>query len=135
MENPTNETWRISAELTKTCGMSAPSLVLNDEAFRQQAEEFVSSSLHHNQQAIEKGVGQDLLLEMFRDCSFPRAQPTTDLNRKIYQIAVEVYADLESGKAFEDSYLWPKLPNMRVSIKRAIMKVWHPKDIETPKES
>jgi hypothetical protein len=126
MDNPVNEIVRISSELAEKCGLSTPPSPRDDE-FGEKVDEFVSASLHHYQEVIEQGIHKGTLLEMFRDCSFPRTLPTTDGNMEIYHIAMKVHADLESGAAFEDSYSWPKLPYMSGSRKKGAMKIWRPK--------
>ena len=124
MQHPVQETLRISDEMTLRCGLAeAPSR--SDAHAPSRIEQFVSKSLHHNQEVIEKGVDMDRLRVMFKHCSFPRTKNNHRGNRNMYNLAMSVYADIESGRAFEEGYVWPNLPYMNGEILAYKMKVWN----------
>jgi hypothetical protein len=123
MLHPLNETLRISDELTNRCGIWKPALESEDEE-HSTISDFVSHSLHHNQEVMQNGVDRPTLRRMFRDCSFPRDERVSDLNMKMFNFTMRTYADIESGKAFNDGYEWPELFQYRGSPKTRDMKIY-----------
>jgi hypothetical protein len=109
LENPIKETQRIADELTSKCGVVAPPRVITQE----DVDQFVDPNLIHNKK--EKPTKDQRVLHEYNDgdCkvleykSELKDGPAKEREAHLYEMAMKVYCDLESGKAHEDDYEWP----------------------------
>jgi hypothetical protein len=111
MADPLTEVQRISDELTNTCGVPAPP----NRVLQEDVDKFVDPTLQHNtkQRAAEgKKViaeyndGKCLVMEYETDTE---EGTTREREQKLYEQAMKIYCDFQSGKAHEDDYEWPDL--------------------------
>jgi hypothetical protein len=109
LENPVKETQRIADELTSKCGVVAPPSVITQE----DVDEFVDPNLIHNKK--QKSTKDQRVLHEYNDgdCKVHEYKselkdgPAKEREAQLYEWAMKVYCDLESGKAHEDDYEWP----------------------------
>lgn len=110
LANPLLEVQRLSAELTSTCGVpEAPSTISQEDV-----DKFVDPNMQHGKKKL--GEGKETLEEI-DGCVIPefdsdheKDTPSWKRERELYKIAMEIHCDFKSGKAYEDSYKWPEIP-------------------------
>lgn len=111
LANPLKETQRIADELTSKCGVVAPPKMITQE----DVDKFVDPNLQHNKNKGPAASTQRILHE-YNDgkCKvyeFHSKLEENDPGRKreaqLYEWAMQIYCDLESGKAYEFDYEWP----------------------------
>lgn len=109
LENPLKETQRIADELTSKCGVVAPPRAITKE----DVDKFVDPNLQHNKK-LKEAKNQRVLHEYNNgDCKV--LEYKSDLEDgiakqregQLYEWAMKIYCDLESGKAHEEDYEWP----------------------------
>lgn len=116
MNDPLNEVQRIADELTSKCNVPQPPNRMKQE----DVDKFVDPTLQHNakqrkeQEANSKQVlkeyngGKCKVYEYESDYTDDK---TEDKEREsdLYYKAMQLYCDFESGKAYDDNYVWPNL--------------------------
>lgn len=111
LENPLEEVQRIVHELTNKCGVAAPPRHIRQEI----VHEFVDPELQQQKmKQEEQNTEQNLLMDMdgckvydFKSANESGARRDREMN--MYKKAMTIYCHLESGKAYEEKYEWPKL--------------------------
>ncbi|KAL3944293.1 MAG: hypothetical protein SGBAC_001638 [Bacillariaceae sp.] len=110
LANPLKETQRVADELTSKCGVVAPPKMVKQE----DVDKFVDPSLQHNKKG-SVGTTQRLLHE-YNDgkckvyafhSELEESDPGRVREAKLYEWAMKIYCDLESGEAYEFDYEWP----------------------------
>jgi hypothetical protein len=117
LADPLTEVQRISDDLTSTCGVPAPP----HRVLQEDVDKFVDPNLQHNhkkRRAAEEGTDPKVLAEYNNGTcvvmdyeSNVKEEETSTLarERKLYEEAMKIYCDFESGKAYEEDYEWPDL--------------------------
>jgi len=113
LADPLKELQRVSDELTTKCGVVAPSHRVKQE----EVDQFIDPTLQHHDTSSKD---QSDILESFNGGSCvaysfksknTEASPEYIQERETYLLAMRIYCDLESGKAYQDDYQWPSLDN------------------------
>ena len=113
LKDPLSEVQRISDELTSKCKVPAPPNRVQQE----DVDKFVDTSLQHNKKKEQTGEviakhnhGKCLVMDYESDYE----EDTSDRERErtLYERAMKVYCDFESGKAYEEDYEWPDLDDL-----------------------
>ena len=120
VKDPLKEVQRIADELTTKCHVLPPPVTTIS---RQVVDEFVDPSLQHNKKQRE---AKEESLAVLADGDFGNGcvareiesdYPEGSSNRKaevdMYLMAMSVFCDLESGKAYDEDYEWPDLVTMK----------------------
>jgi len=111
LANPLNEVQRIIDDLTTNCHVSAPPNRMTQEAI----EKFLDPKLQHNKK--KANVGEEVI-QTYNDgnCKVhsyisheDEGTAASKREHNLYQKAMKIYFDLESGVAYADDYLWPEL--------------------------
>lgn len=110
LSDPLNETKRIASELTTNCNVPAPPKMIDQTI----VESFVDTKLQHNKNQLKKKASEKILLESHGDClvkDFDSSEVDgSDAQKRemnLYLMAMKIYCDFESGKAYEKTYEWP----------------------------
>lgn len=109
LENPLVEIQRMSDELTSKCGVPKPPEKLTQEA----VDRFVDPKLQHNKKDESGGKKE---IANYDGCSIKDYESdtkpgTAEYRREhdLYHMAMKIYCDFKSGKAYKDDYEWPSL--------------------------
>lgn len=112
LSNPFAETQRIVHELTHNCGVPTPPMEITQDI----VEDFVDPNLQHNKRKNDEESNKKVL-ETRGDCQIQdydslleesdRAMRKKEMN--MYLIAMRIYCDFQSGKAYSDDYEWPEV--------------------------
>jgi hypothetical protein len=110
-KNPMQEVQRISDELTSKCNVPKPPTVLTIE----QVNKFVDTTLQHNSKS--KFNDGPIIATHGTDCDVhelvtttKKTDPKYEIEVTFYRIAMKIYCDMKSGKAYEIAYDWPEWP-------------------------
>lgn len=111
--NPFKELERMSNELTNKCGLPAPPQKISQE----EIDKFVDPNLiNHGNNATKKDRtvlqsfnGGSCVAYAFESETQNGTLKYNEEEREAYLNAMRIYCDLESGKAYEDDYVWPDL--------------------------
>lgn len=111
LADPLHEVKRLSAELTSKCGVPSPP----EELTQDKVEVFVDTSLQHNKKKLNQS---QTVIAQYGDCKVydivtntAEGTPEYDLERTLYLLAMKLYCDMESGKAYSPDFSeWPVLP-------------------------
>ena len=114
--DPKTEVQRIKNELTTKCNVIPPPI---DEISSEVINKFVDPKLQHNKKVKEAGQQDHAILKDFGNgCvarDFKSEYEEKSVNRRaeidMYLIAMRVFCDLESGRAYAEDYTWPDLVN------------------------
>jgi hypothetical protein len=115
LADPLKELQRISNEFTSKCGVPAPKQSVSKE----EINKFIDTSLQHHDAGTNK---EHEVLETYNDgkCvaynfeSKPKkGNPSHEQELAIYLKAMKIYCDLESGKAYEEDYVWPDVSEIK----------------------
>jgi hypothetical protein len=112
LRDPLNEVQRISDELVNKCSVPAPPRRLAQEI----VNEFVDPELQQQKRKREApAMERDVILD-YNGCKVydynslhRNGTRQNDREMNMYKKAMKIYCDLESGKAYEDDYQWPKI--------------------------
>lgn len=115
LADPLNEVQRISDELTSKCNVPPPpGHVTQDEV-----DKFVDTGLQHNKKRREVDESARTVIAEYNDgkCKVydyekepGLGEDVLERERRLYEIAMKIYCDFQSGIAFDDNYEWPELP-------------------------
>lgn len=116
-KDPMNEVQRIKNELTDKCGViPPPTRQLPEEV----VDKFVDPKLQHNSKERKAEEEKRGVLKYFGGCiarEFESDFPEGSVNRRaevgMFLMAMEVYCDLENGRAYEHDYEWPDLAHWK----------------------
>lgn len=105
--NPLAETKRIVDDLTHKCGVPAPPKIITQDV----VDGFVDPDLQHNKNK-DSAKNDKKVLETRGDCEIqdydslldPSDQTMREREMKLYLIAMRIYCDLQSGKAYMNDY-------------------------------
>lgn len=115
LANPLKELQRISNELTSKCGVPAPKGRISEE----EINKFIDTSLQHHAAGTNR---EQEVLEIYNDgkCVAYNFESKTKKGRstrkeqlEMYLKAMTIYCDLESGKAYEEDYVWPDVNEIK----------------------
>jgi len=109
------EIQRISDELTDKCGVPAPA----HRVLKEEVDKFIDPDLQHYHATENKD--KEVVAEFNGGTCFAyeyksqRKRGTLKFNeeREMYLKAMTMYCDLESGKAYEDDYVWPEIESVQ----------------------
>lgn len=112
------EVQRIADELTTKCHVKRPPTATLS---RKVVDEFVDPKLQHNHKQREEREKNLPILEDFGNGCVAReiqsdytvGSSNQKVEAEMYLMAMSVYCDLESGKAYDEDYEWPDLVNMK----------------------
>jgi hypothetical protein len=113
LADPMHEVQRISDELTTRCNVHEPPYRLKQE----DVDKFIDPSLQHTKKQRTEEENEEILAT-YNDgkCVVHAYKSETEegsLERKretvLYSWAMKMYCDFQSGKAYEDTYVWPEL--------------------------
>ena len=112
LADPLNEVQRISDELTTKCAVPpAPNRISQDVV-----DKFIDPKLQHNKKKNES-KGQEVL-KTYNDgkcvvynyiTQEKKGTSGYDREHSLYDKAMKIYCDLQSGAAYEEDYEWPSL--------------------------
>jgi len=113
LADPLKEVQRISDDLTTKCHVKAPPNRISQEDI----DRFIDPELQHNKKQREKQARELKILEEYGDgclirdynSDFLEGTPQRQSEMAMYVLAMRVYCDLKSGKAYESEYSWPEL--------------------------
>lgn len=114
LADPLNEVQRISDELTEKCHVRAPPNRITQEII----DQFVDPDLQHNKKQREEQALELRVLEeqnsgscVIRDYSSKLLDGTPKKKQEMetYLVAMRIYCDLKSEKAYQNDYVWPDL--------------------------
>lgn len=114
LADPLKEVQRISDELTTKCHVKAPPNRISQE----DVDKFIDPELQHNKKQREKQAIDLRILEQHNDgecivrdynSDFLEGTPQRKSEMAMYLMAMRVYCDFKTGKAYESDYVWPKL--------------------------
>jgi len=111
LTNAFTEVQRIADELTKKCGVTNPPNELSQEI----VNEFVDPQLQKQKRRRENKTVERDVISSYNGCTvydYGSSYMGGSRHKKemeMYKIAMRIYCDLESGKAYETKYKWPKL--------------------------
>ena len=114
LKDPLTEVQRISDALTNDCGVPAPPRKVTQE----DVDKFVDPKLQHNKNERAKEEQTKTVLKEYNGGSCKVFDYESDLEEgstahkrehKLYHLAMQVFCDFESGKAYDDNYEWPNL--------------------------
>jgi len=109
------EIQRISDELTHKCGVPAP----QHRVSREEVNKFIDPTLQHHDASANK---DKKILATFNggtcvvyEFESKRKWGSLEYNeeREMYLKAMKFYCDLESGKAYEEDYVWPEIESVQ----------------------
>jgi len=109
--DPLGEVQRIADELTSKCVVPAPPNRITQE----EIDKFIDPKLQHNKKKAT--TGQEVI-ETYNDgkCNIhsyiskeEEGTPTYEREHGLYLKAMRIYCDFQSGAAYEEDYVWPKL--------------------------
>jgi hypothetical protein len=112
LADPVNEVQRISDELTSKCKVPEPPYRLSQE----DVDKFIDSSLQHNMK--QRAAEEKEVIATYNDgkcvvhnyeSDFEDGEPEKKREEHLYGIAMAIFCDFQSGKAYEESYKWPVL--------------------------
>jgi hypothetical protein len=114
LADPLNEVQRIADELTNKCHVPAgPSRITQAEV-----DKFIDPNLQHNKKQLAEQEQNVRILEEHNGCKVKDYQSdyeegSHDKKREmdLYQAAMQIYCDFQSGDAYKSDYLWPDLSN------------------------
>lgn len=114
LADPLNEVQRISDELTTKCGVPAPP----NRVTQEEVDKFVDPTLQHNKKKREQEEATHRrVIAEYDGCKvYDYEDDPNDLSPKrareldLYKMAMKMYCDFQSGKAYEPNYEWPELP-------------------------
>lgn len=112
VKSPMGELSRINDELTVKCGVPAPPI---SEISQEVIDSFIDPHLQHHKEvekAVVKDFGNDCLAREFNS-DYAEGTPDREAEHVMYLAAMELYCDLESGKAYRDDYEWLSIPFMK----------------------
>jgi hypothetical protein len=109
--NPLKEVERIREELSLKCGVVDPPRVITQDDI----DKFVDPNLQHeNKKRGNLEEGRKLLFnyndgkcKVYEYISELESGFAKEREKELYQWAMKIYCDFESGKAYEDGYEWP----------------------------
>lgn len=113
LADPLHEIQRISDELTTTCGVPAPPSTISQE----DVDKFIDPQLQHNRKEREEEDKE--VLETYNNgackvysyiSEFDESSSAYKREHQLYQKAMKVFCDFQSGAAYKDDYIWPELP-------------------------
>jgi hypothetical protein len=114
LSNPLAETKRIVDELTHKCGVPPSPKEITQEI----VDGFVDPGLQHNKKKDGAKDGNDKkVLETRGDCEIqdydslldPSDKAMIEKEMNMYLMAMRIYCDFQSGKAYMNDYEWPEL--------------------------
>ena len=113
LADPLTELQRISDSLTSDCGVVAPARRMIGAS----VDQFIDQNLQPEERKVPRRVKKKATAYNASNCTAVLANKSLVVGRKharqgeqsIYQKAMKVYCDLQSGKAFEEGYVWPAL--------------------------
>lgn len=115
LADPMNEVQRISDELTSKCNVPEPPYRLKQE----DVDKFIDPGLQHNKNRRTEEEKNKEIINTYNNgkCAVhayeseeTEGTPAREREMVLYSLAMKVYCDFQSGKAYEESYEWPKLP-------------------------
>lgn len=115
LADPINEIQRISDELTTKCNVPEPPYRVKGE----DVAKFIDPSLQHNKNKRAKDEQDKEIIATYNDgkcivrayeSEEKEGTPSREREMILYNSAMKIYCDFQSGKAYEDDYEWPKLP-------------------------
>ena len=112
VKSPLEELLRINDELTSKCGMVPPPIL---EIPQEVIDSFIDPNLQHHKSfegAVMKDFGNGCKAQEFSS-DYATGTADRDAENSMYLAAMELYCDLESGKALRDDYEWPSIPFMK----------------------
>lgn len=127
MDSPFDEAHRISRELENRCGVPIPPFNLTQEI----ADAFIDPSLQHhgNNSISSSSKGDQDILSDYNGCTIYKYDSKHDkgsdeemVEANTYIAAMKIFCDLESGKAYEESYVWPNLTPWSKKIRKKASK-------------
>lgn len=111
LANPKEELQRISDELTTKCHVVAPPHKIKQE----EVDEFIDPELQHNHADDEKenevlGThnGGTCVVYSFQS-KHEKGSPEFRDELELYHKAMQLFCDLETGKAYQEDYQWPEI--------------------------
>jgi hypothetical protein len=113
LADPLSEVQRIADELTSKCNVpAAPRKVTKEDV-----DKFVDQNLQHHKKQGEEEDKKKAVLEDRDGCKileyqgdFKPGTPDAKRESALYMIAMRMFCDFNSGKAYADDYAWPSLP-------------------------
>jgi len=111
LANPLNEVQRISDQLTSKCAVPpAPNRVTQEDI-----DKFIDPKLQHNK---KKDNTEKEVIKTYNDGKCPvysykskekKGTASYEREKSLYDKAMKIYCDLQSGVAHEEDYVWPEL--------------------------
>ncbi|KAG7359771.1 hypothetical protein IV203_034869 [Nitzschia inconspicua] len=112
LADPVREIQRISDELTYTCGVPEPP----DRIKQEDVDEFIDPKLQHGRKELSKEEKRVLETYNNGECKVysytsEEEEGSAEFRREheIYQLAMKIYCDFQSGEAYKDDYKWPRI--------------------------
>ena len=114
LADPLSEVQRISDELTTRCGVISPKHQLTQEV----VDKFINSTLQHNKRKIEAEMAKAKTLVQYENqcvvkdynSEFSEGTKEHESEKQLYIMAMKIFCDLKSEKAYQREYEWPALP-------------------------
>jgi len=112
LADPLHEVQRISDDLTTKCNVVQPQFKLTQE----DVDKFIDPALQHNKK--ERAAEEKEVIAEYNDgkCKVYGFESQEEeggeewkREHKLYGMAMKIYCDFQSGKAYEDDYEWPEL--------------------------
>ena len=116
MKNPKSEVQRIKNLLTERCNvMPPPTNVIPQTVI----DDFIDPNLQHNDKGLKDFSAHCKAREFESDHevgspefkNWNKSLLSTLQNQKLYLMAMQIFCDMESGRAFEEGYSWAELLN------------------------
>jgi hypothetical protein len=107
LADPMTEIQRIADELTTKCGVPKPPRGLTQDV----VVKFADPNSHlSTESSVEKkqGIGNDCAHNHMQYDEDPDHQGYIR-ERALYQKAMQIYCDIQSGEAFKEEYVWPEI--------------------------
>ena len=113
LQDPLQEVSRIAKELTSKCGVpAAPKQITKADVAK-----FVDPKLQHNKKQLHKEEADKAIMKDYDGCVIREYTPDEDTIGKrdkerelfLYEAAMTIYCDFQSGKAYKPDYEWPDL--------------------------
>jgi hypothetical protein len=110
VKNPMVEVQRIADELTKKCNVIPPP---NKQLSQSVVDEFVDPKLQHNKEKPDGKTIKEGCVAPSYESEYPEGSNNRKEEEEIFDMAMELFCDLESGDALKDGYGWPDLETMK----------------------
>ena len=114
--SPMDELQRIKNELTDKCHVMPPPVAQVSQTV---VDSFVDPKLQHNSRerkkeeeklGVLKDFGENCVAREF-ESEYKKGSPNREVETAMFLMAMEIYCDLESGKAYRKEYKWPDILN------------------------